>query len=245
MWIIDDEFDASLPLPRGDRDIPLMIVDRSFDKRNQLTDPFSELRPRAQRRGHRPLALVNGVHLPHHRVSAARHRVRVLNASNFSLYNLELSNGDPMIQIATESGLMPAPVRRKQVLIGPGERVELIVDFTGCAGKRVELQSARRKDERRARLEDLRGPADASSGSADRAPTTDQRPGDPAPATRPGSRARQPAARPQVGVHDREGPDPDLAGQRQDLRPGALRRVRRSSARPRPGSSTTAPRSPT
>ena len=52
-------------------------------------------------------ALVNGVHLPYHRVSAARYRVRILNAANFSLYNLELSNGDELTQIATESGLMP------------------------------------------------------------------------------------------------------------------------------------------
>ncbi len=143
MMIIDDELDASLPLPSGDRDIPLMIADRSFDKRNQLTDPFGAT-------AHAPndgivgrLALVNGVHLPHHEVSAARYRVRILNAASFSLYNLELSNGDRLTQIATESGLMPAPVSRRQALIGPGERVELILDFSQLAGKRVVLQSAR------------------------------------------------------------------------------------------------------
>jgi FtsP/CotA-like multicopper oxidase with cupredoxin domain len=145
MMIIDDEFDASLPLPSGDRDIPLMIVDRSFTERNQLTDPFGGV-------GHAPndgvvgrYALVNGTHLPHHDVSAARYRVRVLNAANFSLYNLELSNGDRLTQIATESGLMPSPVKRRQALIGPAERVELILDFTKLAGKRVVLQSARHK----------------------------------------------------------------------------------------------------
>jgi hypothetical protein len=40
---------------------------------------------------------------------------------------------------------MPAPVRRRQALIGPGERVELVLDFTGLAGKRVVLQSARHR----------------------------------------------------------------------------------------------------
>ena len=40
MFILDDEFDASLPLPRGDRDIPLLLADRSFDTANQLTNPF-------------------------------------------------------------------------------------------------------------------------------------------------------------------------------------------------------------
>jgi spore coat protein A, manganese oxidase len=39
---------------------------------------------------------------------------------------------------------MPAPVSRKKILLGPGERVEVIADFSGLAGKRVELSSVRR-----------------------------------------------------------------------------------------------------
>ena len=54
MWIIDDDFDAALGLPAGARDIPLMIADRSFDRRNQLTDPFGNPAP-AQRPGRRQL----------------------------------------------------------------------------------------------------------------------------------------------------------------------------------------------
>jgi spore coat protein A len=142
MWIIDDELDVSLPLPRGERDLPLMLTDRAFDRHNQLTDPFSDL-------AHAPndgitgrYALVNGTYLPYHRVSATRHRLRLLNASNFRIYDLELSDRSPLVQIATESGLMPAPVTRRRVRLGPGERVELLVDFGRFAGKRVELVSA-------------------------------------------------------------------------------------------------------
>ena len=64
MWISDDDFDASLPLPRGSRDIPLMICDRSFNRRNQLTNPFGGI-------AHAPndgvtgnLVLVNGARPP-------------------------------------------------------------------------------------------------------------------------------------------------------------------------------------
>lgn len=141
MWIVDDGFDASLPLPSGDRDIPLMIGDRSFDRRNQLTDPFTDRRP--------PndgilgeAVLVNGAYLPHHRVSPRRYRLRILNVSSFRSYNLQLSNGAPMVQIATESGLMPKPVRRRQILLGPAERVEVVVDFAAAAGGSVELRSS-------------------------------------------------------------------------------------------------------
>ena len=141
MWIVDDDFDAGLPLPRGERDLPLMIGDRSFDRHNQLTDPFTNLRPPGDGIDGRRI-LVNGVYMPYHRVSAQRYRLRILNVSQFRSYNLFLSNRAPLVQIGTDSGLMPKPVRRDQALIGPGERVEVIVDFAGAAGERVELRGA-------------------------------------------------------------------------------------------------------
>jgi spore coat protein A, manganese oxidase len=145
MWILDDEFDKSLPLPSSDRDIPMMIVDRSFDRHNQLTDPFTtRLPPTDGVLGQ--YVLVNGAHLPFHRVSGQRYRLRFLNASQFRSYNLFLSNGAKLVQIASDSGLMPKPVRRNEVLIGPAERVEVVVDFAAAAGKSVELRSGPRHD---------------------------------------------------------------------------------------------------
>ncbi|HWM54563.1 MAG TPA: multicopper oxidase family protein [Solirubrobacterales bacterium] len=140
MWIVDDELDRSLPLPEGERDLPLMIVDRSFDRDNQLTDPFTNrLPPNDGVAGEG--VLVNGAYLPHHKVNAQRHRLRVLNASHFRSFDLYLSNGAPLVQIGSDSGLMPRPVRRRHVLLGPGERAELIVDFGPAAGRSVELRS--------------------------------------------------------------------------------------------------------
>ncbi|HYH53090.1 MAG TPA: multicopper oxidase family protein [Solirubrobacterales bacterium] len=143
MWIVDDGFEEALPLPRGDHDLPLMIGDRTFDRHNQLTDPFSDRRPPNDGilgEG----VLVNGAFMPYRRVSARRYRLRFLNISSYRSYNLQLSNGAPMVQIATESGLMPRPIRRREILLGPGERVEVIVDFAGMAGESVELRSSKR-----------------------------------------------------------------------------------------------------
>jgi FtsP/CotA-like multicopper oxidase with cupredoxin domain len=145
MWILDDDFDASLPLPRGERDLPLMIVDRSFDARNQLTDPFSSTATAPNDGVTGRHVLVNGAYAPFHRVEGCRYRLRLLNASGFRSYSLRLSNGMPMTQIATEAGLMPKPVRRKQILLGPAERVEVIVDFAGAKGSTVELESGPRQ----------------------------------------------------------------------------------------------------
>ena len=143
MWIVDDELDSSLPLPSGDHDLPLMIADRTFDRHNQLTDPFTNRRPPADGILGESI-LVNGAYMPHHWVSARRYRLRILNVSAFRSYDLHLSNGAPMIQIATDSGLMPKPIRRREILLGPAERVEVIVDFAGAAGDSVELRSTRR-----------------------------------------------------------------------------------------------------
>jgi spore coat protein A len=143
MWIVDDAFEESLPLPGGERDIPLMIGDRTFDRHNQLTDPFTNRRPPADGILAETI-LVNGAHMPYHRVGPSRYRLRLLNVSAFRSYDLQLSNGAPMVQIATESGLMPKPIRRGEILLGPAERVEVIVDFASMAGENIELRSSAR-----------------------------------------------------------------------------------------------------
>ncbi len=145
MWIIDDDFEDSLPLPTGERDIPLMIADRSFDRDNQLTDPFTNRRP-PNDGVTGSYILVNGAYLPHHRVSARRYRLRILNVSQFRAYNVSLSNGAPLVQIGSDSGLMPKPVKRGKVLLGPAERAEVVVDFASAEGTTVELRSGPRHD---------------------------------------------------------------------------------------------------
>jgi len=144
MWIVDDAFEDSLSLPEGARDLPLMICDRTFDGRNQLTDPFRDDRRPPADGVLAETILVNGAYMPQHRAEPCRYRLRLLNVSSFRSYNLQLSNGAPMLQIATESGLMPKPIRRREIMLGPAERVEVIVDFSGARGESVELRSSKR-----------------------------------------------------------------------------------------------------
>jgi spore coat protein A len=144
MWIVDDELERSLPLPEGDRDLSLAIADRSFDRHNQLTDPFTDLRPPDDGIAGGKV-LVNGAFLPHHRVEARRYRLRILNVSQFRAYDLYLAGGAPLIQIGADGGLLPRPLRRRRILIGPAERVEVIVDFAAARGGSVELRSAGRR----------------------------------------------------------------------------------------------------
>jgi FtsP/CotA-like multicopper oxidase with cupredoxin domain len=143
-WISTDDVEDSMPLPRGPREIPLMLSDRAFTKDNQLTNPFGGV-------AHAPndgvtgrYILVNGAVLPHHRVRACRYRLRILNASSFRSYNLRIGGGATITQIGTDSGLMPAPIQRRTLLIGPGERLDVIVDFSRAKHSDVVLGSVRR-----------------------------------------------------------------------------------------------------
>ena len=156
MFIVEDATSRRLRLPRGRRDLPLMISERSFTRRNQLTDPFAQ-GPTMQ--GHHGTmaftgpgsppddhtvgshVVVNGRYAPFHRVSATRYRLRLLNAAPFSAYNLSLSDGRPFVQIGTGNGLLRTPVVRTQLNLGPAQRADVIVDFSGESGQDVVLQS--------------------------------------------------------------------------------------------------------
>jgi spore coat protein A len=142
MMILDDDFEEAngIELPTGQHDIPLMVADRSFNRHNQLTNPFGANPPDDGVTG--KYVLVNGAYAPFHEVAARRYRLRILNGSNFRVYNLYLSNGRAFKQIATEAGLMPKTVSRNRILIGPAERVEVVVDFTRDHGSNVVLRSA-------------------------------------------------------------------------------------------------------
>jgi len=154
MFIIDDPREADLGLPSGEFDVPLMIADRRFDENNQLVDMFTApSRPDAGTgQGHGAgwppfddvigdRMLVNGAPEPYLEVEPRRYRFRILNSSNFRPINVRLSNGFPLTQIATEGGLLPKPVRRDAILLGPAERAEVVVDFAGMNGHTVTLES--------------------------------------------------------------------------------------------------------
>ncbi|WP_062431814.1 multicopper oxidase family protein [Herbidospora daliensis] len=134
--IRDDEEDA-LPLPRGDRELPLMICDRSFEAdgsfRYPSLDPTLLLRHGVRREFMEgvvgDVVLVNGVPWPYREVDAVRYRLRLLNASNARRYRLALRPGGSFTQIGSDQGLLERPLTRETITIAPGERYDVIVDF--------------------------------------------------------------------------------------------------------------------
>jgi spore coat protein A len=135
LYIIDDPADPTT-LPSGEYELPLVIADRQFDADNQLQyfyDPSGVAGDKV---------LINGVYEPYLDVADRKYRFRIMNGANARIYMLTLSTGEAITQIGTESGLLPAPVPRTALDIGPAQRLDLVVDFAGKLGAELYLRDA-------------------------------------------------------------------------------------------------------
>ncbi|MEV0411698.1 multicopper oxidase family protein [Streptomyces sp. NPDC050448] len=142
-FLITDDEEDELPLPRGDRDIPLMLCDRSFseDGSFRYPDHAHDTFPDGVLGD---VQLVNGAPWPLLEVSGCRYRLRLLNGSNARRYQLRLDveggGRGRFVQIGSDGGLLPAPQHLDAIDIAPGERFDVIVDFADQpVGSRITL----------------------------------------------------------------------------------------------------------
>ena len=149
LYLIRDDFEDSLNLPNGAHEIPLVIFDRSFRPDGQLFYPVSG-KPGAPwvSEYYGSAILVNGKIFPYLEVEPRKHRLRLLNSSNGSFYRLSFSpeasvrsEAFDFLLIGTEQGFLPAPVRMNVLILGPGERADLIVDFSARAGRELFVRT--------------------------------------------------------------------------------------------------------
>jgi len=149
-------------LPSGQYEIPLALMDRSFnfdgsiffpDSRSFFDGFFGPYIPATDVAPiHNPeffgnTMVVNGNTWPLAQVEKRRYRFRILNACNSRFVILKLVAADPATndavaqtaepiwQIGADGGFLPRPVKpayagQNQLLIGPAERVDVIIDFT-------------------------------------------------------------------------------------------------------------------
>ena len=130
MVIVDDGSDQKLDLPRtyGIDDLPIILQDRLFSSDGSL---FYDASPMAIMNGMRgDIVIVNGAIAPVAKVPRGLVRLRLLNAANARNFDLSFRDGRSFFVIASDGGLLPAPVVARQLTISPGERFEIVVDFS-------------------------------------------------------------------------------------------------------------------
>lgn len=140
MFIVNDAEEASLNLPGNDYEIPLIIQDKRiyFDYSLNYSPTSDEVMT-----GYLgEYVCINGIYSPYHNVATRWYRLRVLNGSTARVYNLALSNGASFTVIGADGGLLATAENANNLLLAPGERADILVDFSSYTiGTEIFLQS--------------------------------------------------------------------------------------------------------
>jgi len=140
MFIVESPEEKVLNLPSGNYELPLVIQDKRLDANGTIM--YSPTLEEVMIGYMGESITVNGVSSPFQPVTTRMYRIRVLNGSNGRMYNLALSNGNTFTVIGSDGGLLPAPETVTSLLLAPGERADLLVDFSKTAlNSNVFLQS--------------------------------------------------------------------------------------------------------
>lgn len=131
-------------IPSGPYDMGLAIQDKMFTADGQLYYPSMPASVGVPKASISPeffgdVILVNGKAWPYLEVEPRMYRFRILNGSDSRFYNLSLSTGQKFIQIGTDGGLLQKPVQKTTMLLGTGERRDVVIDFTNYSNQTITL----------------------------------------------------------------------------------------------------------
>jgi FtsP/CotA-like multicopper oxidase with cupredoxin domain len=142
LFLVSDDEERAARLPGGERDMSIVLADRTFDSANQLV--YEAAMGRGMMGGMTGFfgerILANGRSSLSFAEAGGAYRVRLLNGSNSRIYRIARSDRKPLVAIASDGGLLAAPVTRPFLVLGPAERAELWIDFHDESnGSRIAL----------------------------------------------------------------------------------------------------------
>jgi spore coat protein A len=153
-YLIRDPEEDGLNLPSGAYEIPLMIQDRSFGADGSLLYPPAPngTHPVWMQEFFGNAICVNGKAMPFLEVEPRKYRFRMVNGSNSRFYHLTLLPADasgkpngkpvdapPFIQIGSDGGFLPAPLHLHSLIVSPGERFDIVIDFSQHKGASLAM----------------------------------------------------------------------------------------------------------
>lgn len=114
-------------LPAAKYDIPLCLQDRRLNRDGSLN-----YRAQQDEGNLGDLYVVNGKVQPVLNVERRKYRFRLLNACNSRYLSLKLHNGMKMIRLGKDSWLYNNACEEDCVVLCPGERADVVIDFSDC-----------------------------------------------------------------------------------------------------------------
>jgi spore coat protein A, manganese oxidase len=126
-------------LPTGAYEEELVFQDRLFDTNSQLYFP-DEIQlvdhPFWSVLFEGDVATVNGAAFPYTNVEPRRYHFHLLNGDEHRSYVLHFGNA-PIYQVGADDAYFDQPVSITSVALDPGQRADIIVDFTKSAGQNI------------------------------------------------------------------------------------------------------------
>jgi len=143
-YLMLDEFDNGTTIgnqrvPSGPYHLPVILQDKTFNDDGTLwypTEGISKVHPIWVPEFFGDTPVINGKAYPYLDAQPRRYRLRLLNGAQARFYNVRFKADGKSLQfhvIGSEGGLLPDPVPVTSLLMAPGERFDVIVDFTGVA----------------------------------------------------------------------------------------------------------------
>lgn len=142
-------------LPAWPYEIPLVLQDHQFLANGEMFYPSEDPEYAPFAPTHLPeffgdVMLVNGMAWPQLAVEPRPYRLRLLNGSDSRVYELRIETGTapgagqraPMYVVGNELGLLNAPVPVEVLRIAPGERYDIVVDFSALKGRALTLTNS-------------------------------------------------------------------------------------------------------
>jgi blue copper oxidase len=121
----------ALPKTYGVDDFPLVIQTKDFDANNQVLTYSNRDN----------VVMANATIDATLQTPAQVVRFQILNGSSQRIFNLDLTGNKTFYQIASDGGLLSAPVALTRLKLAPGERAEILVNFSNMNGQSVQLKS--------------------------------------------------------------------------------------------------------
>jgi spore coat protein A, manganese oxidase len=153
-YLILDKVDTGTTIngqavPSGNYHLPIVLQDKVFNPDGTLFYPIqgnNSVHPIWVPEFFGDTPVINGKAYPRLNAEPRRYRLRFLNGSQARFYDLTFDNNGtslPFHVIGSEQGLLPAPVQKTDLLIAPGERFDVIVDFTGIQlGTKITVKNS-------------------------------------------------------------------------------------------------------